>query len=123
MPDIHVIFQSGGSTIVHSDPTPVMQNECVYWLIHNQNPNVDGVRITFASPTATFFPQKSGPPRSSLAKPLSEGNTLWGRAPAYIPPGGPVGSRDDKYTVEGLDAGGNLVPGTTLDPTIRIDGP
>jgi len=47
---------------------------------------------------------------------------IWGKAPSYFPPSGPLGSRLDKYTIQALDASGNeVIP--ALDPGIRIDGP
>jgi hypothetical protein len=119
---VNVTFPSTGGTYVNNeDPELVMQGRYVYWHFHPENPDVRKVRITFQNPTAAFFPNKPSE-RHWCERNLVDGNIIWGKAPAYFPSTGPLGSRLDKYTIQAFDANGiEVLP--ALDPAIRTDGP
>ena len=121
MNEVHVIFPRTGGTYVHEDPELVMQGGYVYWHFHSENPGIKKIRITFQEQTSVFFPNKPSE-KHWCERALVDGNMIWGKAPSYFPPTGPLGSRLDKYTIQALDASGNDAT-PALDPSIRIDGP
>ena len=116
MAEIHILFPEKGSPTVHSQTTPVLKDEHVFWCIHNDNESVKKVEIRFDS-GAKFFPTAAGQ-SDTLLKDLAKRQFIWGKSPH------PVGSGQerDKYTVRGLDANGQGV-GAELDPVIISDDP
>ena len=116
MAEIHVLFPQTGPPTVHSETTPVLKDEHIFWCIHNANPAVKRVEIQFDG-GAQFFPTSSGQ-KDTLQKDLAGRQFIWGRSPH------PLGSghKRDKYTVRGLDGDGQGV-GAELDPTIISDDP
>ena len=116
MAEIHVLFPEEGGIFVHNDEKPALQKEFIHWHIHSKNPGIERVKIEFDSSSARYFPV-NGELTNSIVKPLTNGSTIWGQAPAYAK----VAQRRDKYTVTALDRKGKSV--AELDPEIIVCDP
>ena len=122
MAEIHVLFQKNKRAVILEDPEAVMQKEILNWHFTTRKTPVKSVRISFAKPSAKFFPHVGKAAKSEITKDVANGQTIWGRAPFYFKKG-PPRTRADKYTIEAFDQRGRKLRWATNDPTIRTDGP
>ena len=114
MANIQITFPSGGGVLVSPVRTRVDSGETIHWLVKSGNPTVQRVRIWFQAHPCFASPNHSQSP----GEPVSQtGSAIWGIAPFVTP------QRTIKYSVEGLDNAGKLVPGAGVDPDIIIDPP
>ena len=101
MADIQVVFQNKKPTLVLQDPEAVMQEEILNWHFHTAGTPVRAVRITFAKKSARFFPRPTHSPKPArkpnhkIKKPVTNGQTIWGKAPVYFK-SGPPKTRSDR---------------------------
>jgi hypothetical protein len=102
MPQIHVVFTASGDSIVLGDAVICARREPVTWCFHSDHPEIKSVEVEFTS--EDFFKGATNPRK--WTEPLVNGRAdFYGHVPDYS---GPLQlPKIAKYTVRGLDAGGN----------------
>jgi hypothetical protein len=129
MQEITVYLRPGGNLDVFHPIENARAGEAIFWDFHSVDPQVQAVRVAFASGGAhDYFEARPGVTQHFREARVHNGHAqIVGNGPTL--PSGPDRMREDKYTVMGLkklSSGTSPIPGdivSELDPIIIICDP